>query len=163
MFLYMVCVCLRIYANFGEVLGAYSLCLSLGDGPFAMKLGALFLPWLLACKSSIVNWVHSCLIVEPWQAFSSLKTCLWLRISWGFSLVLKADSSSSHVFRFCAAPEGIVQALEPACLPRPRHATWQPQECRANLNGVIEVFNHRPVCRNPRLALGGCLMVPSHV
>ncbi|CAK9066593.1 unnamed protein product [Durusdinium trenchii] len=46
-----------------EVLGAYSLCLSLGDGPFAMKLGLLLIEDV-----------------------------------------------------FCAAPEGIVQALEPACL-----------------------------------------------
>ena len=96
-----------------KVIGTYSLCLSLGVGPFSLRLGANVgsrgTVWPnpgsrgpdSLRQSAFHRFPHRWGCVDPSVAkdrWKKVPCCCWLRL--------------------CPAPEGITQALQPACLSR---------------------------------------------
>ena len=96
------------------MIGTYSLCLSLGVGPFSLRLGAnvgsratvwpnpgsLKRDSIAAFRRFTGSLTVEDVLIPQWPRIRGKRVpcCCWLRL--------------------CPAPEGITQALQPACLSR---------------------------------------------
>lgn len=109
-----------------EVIGTYSLCLSLGAGPFSLRLGATVCRIQGPAATVSARFGTGSLTVEdvlmPQGAkdqWEKVPCCCWLRL--------------------CPAPEGITQALQPACLSRTEIFRAVKQNLRC---GYSESYQH---------------------